>query len=634
MREKREIDKEDKKRISYFSIIIGVIFLLLLSRLYYLQILNGNSYKEKAVRNSLRNNIIKATRGKIYDVNGVVVADNSTGYKIIHRFTRSISANEKNLLLEMFKNGKNTINNLKEKEQEKLNEIYEDIVYIAKIAGNTNEEILDIFYKTPPTGFDKEIVVVEDLDTNIALKEVEKLPNDRIDIIEYNKRTYPYGSFASNVIGYVKLISDEEYKNLKDKGYQIDDLIGKKGVERQYDQRMHGIDGQEFVEVDVKGNVIKKLDEVQAIGGDNIYLSIEKELQDYMTSQYSGISGSFIAIDVKTGKIITFVSSPEIDLNLLSSKMSQSQWDSLINSSLKPLVNKGISGLYPAGSTFKIISGAAILESGISTGYTVYSSGSFTYGKVTFKDSHLNGHGYTNFYKSIEESVNTYYYDLILKIKRDKFFDIANSFGIGQRTGIDIPGENSGVLPTPEWKQKKFKNKRDQVWLPGDLINLSIGQGYLLVTPLQILMAYQAVANDGIIMQPTVVDRFVDSLGNVTINEPKQKGKLNISSNTIKEIKKALLLPVNGANGTAKILRTPNVKVSAKTGTAQNSSGKNHSWIAGYFEANNTQIAFVSLVEQGGYGGVAAGQKAKAFIEKYFNKGSEVGNESKQSEEN
>ena len=514
-------------------------------------------------------------------------------------------------------------NSQNEKMKKKLDEQFFDISYIARIANIEFEEILDTFYNAPILNVDKEILVVEDLPKEVALREVEKLPNDRIDIVEYDKRTYPNNSLASHILGYVKVISSNEYKELKDSGYLIDDLIGKKGIEKSYDKELKGTNGREFVEVDVRGNIIKKIDENGAVSGENIYLSINKNLQEYMTNIFSNAEGAFIAINVKTGKIITFVSSPEIDLNLLSSKINQKDWNELVNSKRTPLVNKGIVGLYPPGSTFKVVSGASILESGISPNAAVYSTGAFTYGKVTFKDSHSSGHGYTNFYKSIEESVNTYYYENIMKIKKEKFFDIAKEFGIGEKTGIDISGEQVGLIPTPEWKKLKFKTKQTQVWLPGDLINASIGQGYVLVTPMQIAMIYQSIANNGTMLVPTFVDRFVDNKGNIIENKTKIRKQLNISKETIKIIQNALKLPVAGSNGTAKILQLPYVKVSAKTGTAQNSSGKNHSWIAGYFPSDNPEIAFVSLVERGGYGGVAAGQKARAFIEKYYQKGEE-----------
>ncbi len=619
---KRELDKENYgKRTGLFLIIVGIIFSLLIARLYYLQIIKGDYYKEKAYRNSFRENTIKAARGKIYDVNGRILAENSTGYKLIHRYTKYISSKEKKQIMELIESKAS----VESEKTTKVHDLYFDIMYMSKIMETDPLEVLNTLFKTVPLGFDNEIVVDEDIPIEKALIEVEKLPNNRIDIVEYNKRKYVEKELASHVIGYVKNISTKEYTKLKDKGYSVDDLIGKKGIEKEYDFRMKGTDGREYVEVDVKGNVIKKLDEVKSVAGDNIYLSIDYKLQKYMTEYMKNIVGTFIAIDVKTGKIITFVSSPELDSNFLSSKISQKDWNKIVNSKKTPLLNKGIAGLYPPGSTFKSITGLAILESGISPDYKIYSNGKFEYGGVIFKDSHLHGHGYVDFYKSIEESVNTYYYQLGLKIPKQNIFDMATSFGIGQKTGIDIPGELEGVLPTPEWKAKKYKNSRKRFWLPGDLINLSIGQGYLLATPMQILMTYQAIANDGLQMYPTLVDKFVSQTGVETINPPREKTKINVKKINLDRLKKALRMVVKNDDGTANILKLPFVNVSAKTGTAQNSSRNNHSWIAGYYPSEKPQIAFVSFVEQGGYGAVAAGKQAREFIIQYYKKGEEYG---------
>ena len=340
-----------------------------------------------------------------------------------------------------------------------------------------------------------------------------------------------------------------------------------------------------------------------------------------MTEEFRGKSGVFIAMEAKTGKIITFVSNPEISLNLLSSRIPDQQWNELVNSKAKPLVNKGIAGLYPPGSTFKAVTGLGILESGISPQETVYSTGVYEKGNQIYRDSHAYGHGTTNFAKSIEESVNTYYYYFAERAGLSNIIKYAKEFNIGKKTGIDIPGELSGTLPTPEWKKEKFKKPRDQKWVLGDLINMSIGQGYLLATPIQIASVYQTIANNGVTMKPTVVDKFVKFDGTVEENKPVEMKKINISQRNIKLLQNALRLPVIGSRGTATILRINGYPVSAKTGTAQNSSHHdNHSWIAGYFPTNNPEIVFVSIVEGGGYGGVASGALARSFILKYRDK--------------
>ena len=622
----RELDKEEKNiRFIVFLVLVAVFFLLLVARLFTLQILNASEYAEQALQNRIRTNVIKATRGEIYDREGKLLAKNTTGYQVIHSHTQPLSPKDVALLKEVKNMTQEQIDARLSQERkavaERIKETIGDINKISQITGYQVDYLIDRFFKQQRMGTDKRILVIEDLEKEVALKAIEKIDNDRIDIVEYNKRYYPEDSLASHVIGYVKPISEKEFKDLEKEGYRNSDLIGKKGVERSYDKEMKGQDGKENVEVDAKGNVIRQMETTESVAGKNVYLSLDLELQKYMTDAFIGKSGAFIAMEAKTGKIIAFVSNPEISLNLLSSRIPDNQWNELVNSKAKPLVNKGIAGLYPPGSTFKAIIGIGILESGISPYATVTSTGQYRYGKLIFRDSHKYGHGVTNFAKSIEQSVNTYYYVFSQKAGVEKIVKYAKEFGIGSKTGIDIPGELAGTLPSPEWKKKRFKKKQDQRWLPGDLINMSIGQGYVLTTPIQIASAYQAIANNGVQLKPTVVDRFVTYSGKVENNAPKVVRKLNVSSKNLKLMQNALRLPVIGYGGTAKLLRIGGYPVSVKTGTAQNTGfGDNHSWIAGYFPSDNPQIVFVSIVEGGGYGGVASGNMALKFILKYREK--------------
>ena len=622
----RELDKEEKNiRFIVFLVLVGAVFLLLVARLFTLQILDASQYAEQALQNRIRTNVIKATRGEIYDREGKLLAKNATGYQVIHSHTQPLSPKDVALLKEIKNMTQEQIDARLSQERkavaERIKETIGDINKISQITGYQVDYLIDRFFKQQRMGTDKKILVIEDLEKQVALRAIEKIDNDRIDIVEYNKRYYPEDSLASHVIGYVKPISEKEFKDLEKEGYRNSDLIGKKGVERSYDKEMKGQDGKENVEVDAKGNVIRQMETTESVAGKNVYLSLDLELQKYMTDAFIGKSGVFIAMEAKTGKIIAFVSNPEISLNLLSSRIPDNQWNELVNSKAKPLVNKGIAGLYPPGSTFKVITGMGILESGISPYATVTSTGQYRYGKLIFRDSHKYGNGVTNFAKSIEQSVNTYYYVFSQKAGVEKIVKYAKEFGIGSKTGIDIPGELAGTLPSPEWKKKRFKKKQDQRWLPGDLINMSIGQGYVLTTPIQIASAYQAIANNGVQLKPTVVDRFVTYSGKVENNAPKVVRKLNVSSKNLKLMQNALRLPVIGYGGTAKLLRIGGYPVSAKTGTAQNTGfGDNHSWIAGYFPSDNPQIVFVSIVEGGGYGGVASGNMALKFILKYRDK--------------
>lgn len=616
---------KDNKRVKSFIIIIAILFLIILSRLFYLQIIKGQEYKNLASNNSIKISSIPTLRGNIYTKDDVLLATNVSGYELVLNNVVTISKIEydflitnKELDIDAFNNEVDKTNYSK-KTKERLKQNFINIKDLQKISNVSYEEIVKILYNKVPYGFNRQLVIDNNISDVVALKNIENIQNENIDILEYDKRYYPHNEIASHIVGNVKEISNEEYEELKDQGYTNRDIIGKKGIERHYDKVLKGSDGRQYSEVSAKGQVLNIISQTDAIKGSDIYLNINYEIQDYMTKEFDNKYGAFIAIEVDTGKIITMVSSPELDLNLLSSKISGSTWNKILNMPEKPLINKAISGLYPPGSTFKVVSGAALLENGVTKNTTVNSTGSFKYSNNIYRDSHRQGHGITNFSKSIEESVNSYYYELINTITIDEFIRISKEFNIGQKTQIDIPYELSGLLPTPDWKKKRFSNYQDQIWLPGDSINMSIGQGYLLVTPIQMLMVYQAIANDGVMLKPQLVDKIVNTNETVNINK-EILHEVDISKNTLKLIQEALKKPVKGAHGTAKILNVDFVNVSAKTGTAQNYTGADHSWMAGYFPSEKPKIAFIALVTEGGFGAVEAGSKVRSFLYKYYNK--------------
>ena len=336
----RELDKEGRSpRYIAFISLVTLVFLIFIGRLFAIQILEASKYEERALQNRIRTNVIKATRGEIYDRDGKLLAKNITGYMLVHYATKQIDSTDVKILREIQSFNMDQIRERLSKEkksrQEKLLETIIDIKKISELTGYTTDYIITRFFKQPRMGTDKLILVIEDLDKNIALKAIEKINSDRIDILEYNKRLYPEDNIASHVIGNVKPIDEKEYEKLKNEGYQNTDLIGKKGVEKYYDKEMKGQDGVENVEVDAKGNIIRRLENTDSVSGKSIYLSIELELQKYMTKAFEGKNGVFIAMEAKTGKIITFVSYPEISLNLLSSRIPDAQWNELVNSKTK-----------------------------------------------------------------------------------------------------------------------------------------------------------------------------------------------------------------------------------------------------------------------------------------------------------
>ena len=588
MRRQLDIDDNDGRNIA-FLVIVGIFMFILIGRLVYLQIIQNDIFKQKAQRNSLKSKIVKASRGLILDKDGKVLTRNNVGYQVIYILGKKRTAD------------------------------LEDISLISELTGTSEADIEKRIKNQPRAGYENEVVVIEDLDKDTALKMSEKITDsEKVEVREYNKRFYPEDMVSSHVIGYMKPIDDREWEVLKKDGdYNRNDYIGKRGVEKEYDKILKGTDGQEVVEVDAHRNVKSVRERKDSIAGKNIYLSIDLDLQKYMTEQFKDKKGAFIAMEAKTGKILVAVSYPEYSLNFMSSRFTTEEWDKLINDPNKPLNNKFSGSTYPPGSTFKVVTGMAILESGISPQQTMYSTGQYQIGRTIFRDSHRGGHGTTNFYKAIRESVNTYFYVFSKEVGVEKLAKVAREYGLGEKTGIDIPGEEKGLIPTPEWK----KEKRKENWLPGNLVNMSIGQGDVLTTPLQMIMVYQGIANSGVMYKPTVVDKFVSFDGKIEEKQPEVLRKLPFKPENINIVREALKEPVNKPGGTARILYFPNFPVSAKTGTAQNTGFKdNHSWMAGYFPSDNPEIVFISLVEGGGYGAAASGDLVRKFIIKYNEK--------------
>ena len=467
--------------------------------------------------------------------------------------------------------------------------------------------------------YTRENVIFDDIPLEKAHKIIEKSSDyPYLEVQIYSKRKYLHNSLGSHILGYVRNISSNEYEKMKSNGYKKDDIIGKQGIEKKYESYLRGENGYRYLEVDVHNRFVKTLEEKEPKMGDDIYLTVDFKLQkiitDYMNKQK--MKGAFIAIEPKTGRIITMVSNPEYPLNTIVSRMTTKEWNDIMFNKDRPLENRVITGRYPPGSIFKVISALAFLEEGLDPKEEFFDPGYYQIGKWKWRSWKRGGHGYTNLSKSLVESVNYYYYRAADKYGRKMILEVADAFGIGRKTGIDIPGEKSGLLPSNEWKKKKVK----EPWYTGDSINLSIGQGYLLVTPLQMAKAYSILANNGYTYTPHLVDKIVTEDGKIEKIEGKRE-EVKYNKKYMEEIKEALIKTVEAKDGTAKRVRTKGIRVAAKTGSAQNSKYKKpHSWISGYFPADKPEIVFTAFVEGGGSGGKDAAEISKVFIDAYLEK--------------
>ncbi|MGL4393204.1 MAG: penicillin-binding protein 2 [Fusobacteriaceae bacterium] len=563
------------------------LFFVLFTRMFYMQIIDYDKYDFLSKSNSVKEKRLDAERGKIYDKNGVLLVTNSTGYRVVY---------------------------LKGRDFEE-----QDINRISELTGFTGDFIKNRIERGDLTTYTKENLIIDNIDEKLAHKVMEKIKEeDVIQIQTYSKRKYIYDSFASHVIGFVKKISPEEYQKLKDKGYSNRDLLGKEGIEKQYDEQLRGVAGVERLEVNAHNKFQRRIDKQLPVAGEDIYLTIDYRLQKYMEDllEKEGMQGAFIALNPKTGEILTQVSYPNYSLTAFSTILTKEEWTRIINDPRRPLTDKVIAGEYPPGSVFKPVSALAFLESGIDPKQQIFDPGYYQIGPYIWKTWKIGGHGWTDMAKSFVESVNTYYY---------KFSDIygyklityyGKLLGLGKKTGIDLPGEKKGVIPDPEWKKEFLK----QGWRRGDTINMSIGQGYVLSTPIQIAQVYEAFANRGIFYSPRLVGAFEDKNGRREI-APQKIAEIEIPSKYYDILADGFRQAVESPNGTSKSLRTSGMTIVAKSGSAENSiknTKRTHAWIAGYFPMNNPEIVFVSILENAGGGGAVAGGVAKKFVDRYL----------------
>ena len=584
-----KLGNESTKRDIIYKIFVIFIFLGLILRMMYLQLYRGDKYAYLAEKNRFKLKKIESPRGKIYDRNGKLVVTNGAGYRLVYL-----------------------------KERDNNPEIVKEISEIT----DYDEEFIKKRIKNGEIfPYTRENVLVESLDEETAHKLMEKIIDyPYLQVQTYSKRRYLYDTIASHSIGYVKKISEKEYEKLKDEGYSPRDIIGKDGLERTYDKELQGEDGYEYIEVNAFNRVQRRVAEEKVpVPGKNLYMTLDMELQQYMEEQFKEDKrvGAFIAMDPKTGELITMVSYPTYSLNMFSSQILNEDWQKIINDPGRPLTNKTIAGEYPPGSVFKIVSAISFLENGIDPKEKYLDrNGYYEIGKWRWRAWKAGGHGYVDMKKSIVESANPYYYRLADQIGHKPIVETAHIFGLGEKTGIDIPGEKKGILPDVEWKKKVIGSG----WYKGDTILLSIGQGYLTVTPLQIAVLYAAIANKGYTYSPHLAKSLVDFSGQKVEEILGKKHEIkNFPKKYYDILNDALIATVAQNNGTTKILRRKDITVAAKSGSAQNAHSKTtHAWVAGYFPAEDPEIVFTVVLEGAGGGGAMGGAMAKKFIDKYM----------------
>ncbi len=593
--------EEFQKRVRYLRFIVTGTFLLIFIYLWYLQVIRGSEFRQLSENNRIRIREVVADRGMILDRNRQGHNRPSFDLFII---PEDIRANP-----------------------EVLGRVGEIICLSSEEIGERLKQL-----KRQPTF--RPLRVRSDVDwEKLVLLETNRvhLPGVFVDVRP--TRAYPYGSLAAHVLGYIGEVDEVELKQRRGQAYRMGSMIGKYGVEYEWETYLKGVDGGRQIEVDALGREIKSLRSVDPFPGSNVVLTIDLGLQKVAEEAYQDKMGALIAMEPKTGRILALVSQPSFDPSIFARGVSSEEWKALIDHPFHPLQNKGIQGQYPPGSVFKIVTAIAGLETGAITPQTqITCTGAFPYGNREFRCWKEKGHGTLNLHQALVYSCDVYFYQVGLKVGVDAIAHYAAELGLGRKTGIDLPHEKGGTVPSTAWKKRRF----GVPWYSGETLSVAVGQGYLNTTPLQLASLISAVANGGKLYVPQVVERVEDIYG-VTVKAypPKEKGRANISEMTLRIIQEALLGAVNepGCTGGAAALKQ--VKVAGKTGTAQvvrmasdfkrgemnrlPVKFRDHAWFVAYAPFEDPQIAVSVLVEHGGYGGAAAAPIAKRVIARYFN---------------
>jgi penicillin-binding protein 2 len=567
-------------------IILGMVSIQTM-QLVNMQLLDSNKYETKSNNNSIKPIAIKAPRGIIFDRNIEILVGNKPS------FTLEITPSEF------------------DKKNSKI---------IEKVLGVSEGYIESIIHKYRKFSRYNPRTVLRGADYKIIswLEENQsKLPG--VSYYVDTKRDYSFGINGSHIFGYTKEIGRESLDKNREV-YSIGDKVGFNGLEKSYEKLLKGEQGKEYFVVNSRQRIVGKYNEgkndIPAIKGSDLVTTIDYETQKVAEELFKNFKGSVVAIEPTTGEILAYVSAPQYNLSDFADVTSTELWDSLRLDKDKPLFNRAAISMYPPGSTFKMLMAIAALDEGIvNPSYTVNCKGGMQYGNRFFKCTHF--HGRINMQQAIEQSCNTYFYQLVLKIGIDNLHKYSSQFGLGKKTGVDLSPESKGLIPSREYYDRVYGKGK---WTNGYLLSLGIGQGEIITTPIQLAQYTSLLANWGTTKTPHFAKGYIDSHSNEFIPFKYDSIKANVSKRSLKLVRDGMFDVVNSDKGTAKWIRIDSIKIAGKTGTAQNPHGKDHSIFIAFAPFDNPKIAVATIVENVGYGSTYAAPIVKKMIEAYLDK--------------
>ncbi|MDH2915385.1 MAG: penicillin-binding protein 2 [Gallionella sp.] len=609
----RKVELKDHQREIYFFRLrlflglgfVAVMLFILLLRFFYLQVIRHDYFETMAESNRIYVVPIVPNRGVITDRNGIVLARNYSGYTL-------------------------------EVTPEKVPDMEAAIAEIGKLV-EIKPKDLRRFKKLMSERRSLQTLPIR---TRLSDDEVARFAAQRyrfpgVEIKARLFREYPFTDVTSHLLGYIGRINQQEIDELEEQeqatNYMGSDYIGKTGIEQRYEKEMHGITGFEQVEVDAGGRAVRMLSRTSPQSGKNLTLTLDAKLQEIAVQAFGDYRGALIAIDPNNGEVLAYVSKPGYDPNLFIDGIDSESWDALNNSPDVPLNNRALRGQYPMGSTIKPFMALAGLHYKTRTpGYSIGDPGYYTLqgSRHQYRDWKVGGHGRVDMFKSIQVSCDTYYYGLAIELGIDRMHDFLEQFGFGKKTGIDLEGEVSGLLPSTAWKMKRYQ----QVWYAGDTVSAGIGQGYHLVTPLQLAFATATLANDGVAYRPHLV-KEIQHAANEVQTQPQPLFTLDIPPEDLDLVKRAMVAVTQPGGTAVGASMGASYSIAGKTGTAQvigmkqgekynankiSEYNRDHAWFIAFAPADKPRIALAVLGENGGHGGSVAAPIARKVLDYYL----------------
>nr|WP_224746763.1 penicillin-binding protein 2 [Pelovirga terrestris] len=594
-----------KQRFYLYTLAAVLVFLLLLLRLWYLQVISYEDLFERSVRNRTRMLITEAPRGPIYDRHGVLLVDNRPAFQI------SVMRQDIVQRDELF---------------ERLSGLLHVNVELLEMRWQEGRRLP--VYRPVPLLLDVDRELVERVQENSI-----DLPGVLIEVRPI--RDYPEPDAVAHVIGYLGEITEKELRATRAGESRGGDLVGKVALERAYDDSLRGNKGQQLIEVDVQGRLLRMLRAEAPAPGKKIHLTVDLELQKAAVTAFGERAGAAVVLNIHTGEVLAMVSLPTYNPAMFARGINPGEWRDLLGNRRNPLQNKAITGLYPPASTFKMIVALAALREGIATpDRVIQCDGDLVVGDSRFRCWKRTGHGPTDLKKALRESCDVWFYQVGLELGIDKLAAAAKEFGLGSSLGFSLPGERAGTMPTREWKRLQM----NEPWYAGETVIAAIGQGYVLTTPLQLAVMTAALANGGKVLKPQIISRIEDwNNQNTHLFEPELIHQLDYSAAHVQAINEGMVAVVNEPRGTGRHAELEDVMVAGKTGTSQvvrrlsdeeedlltgdehiPYHRRSHGLFVAYAPAENPEIAVAVVVEHGQSGGGVAAPIAREIISRYF----------------